>query len=74
MSSLADPPLQASRPVAERYHVMKLSDTQGWTPDTALEHLALEGQDLGSYQAFWDRSAEVDAIRAIARSRQRRVV
>ena len=45
---------------------MKLSDTHGWTPDTALEHLALEGQDLGSYRAFWDRSAEVDAIRAIA--------
>ena len=45
---------------------MQLSDTHGWTPDTALEHLALEGQDLGSYQAFWDRSAKVDAIRAIA--------
>jgi hypothetical protein len=45
---------------------MKLSDTHGWTPDTALERLALEGQDLSSYQAFWDRSAEVDVIRAIA--------
>ena len=45
---------------------MKLSDTHGWTPDTELERLALEGQDLSSYQAFWDRSAEVDAIRAIA--------
>jgi SAM-dependent methyltransferase len=45
---------------------MQLSDTHGWTPDTALEHLALKGQDLGSYQAFWDKSAEVDAIRAIA--------
>jgi SAM-dependent methyltransferase len=45
---------------------MQLSDTHGWTPDTELEHVALEGQDLGSYQAFWDRSAEVDAIRAIA--------
>ena len=45
---------------------MQLSDTHGWTPDTALGQLALEGQDLGAYQAFWDRSAEVDAIRAIA--------
>jgi ubiquinone/menaquinone biosynthesis C-methylase UbiE len=45
---------------------VKLSDTHGWTPDTALERLALKGQDLSSYQAFWDRSAEVDAIRAIA--------
>jgi SAM-dependent methyltransferase len=45
---------------------MQLSDTHGWTPDTRLEQLALEGQDLGSYQAFWDRSAKVDAIRAIA--------
>jgi hypothetical protein len=31
-----------------------------------LGQLALQGQDLGSYQAFWDRSAKVDAIRAIA--------
>lgn len=45
---------------------MQLSDTHGWTPDTALGQLAFEGQDLGSYQAFWDRSAKVDAIRAIA--------
>ena len=45
---------------------MQLSDTHGWTPDTTLEQLALEGHDLGAYQAFWDRSAEVDAIRAIA--------
>jgi SAM-dependent methyltransferase len=45
---------------------MKLSDTHGWTPDTALERLALKGQDLSSYRAFWDRSAEIDAIRAIA--------
>jgi SAM-dependent methyltransferase len=45
---------------------MKLSDAHRWTPDTALERVALEGQDLGSYQAFWDRSAEADAVRAIA--------
>ena len=45
---------------------MKLSDTHGWTPDTALERLALKGQDLSSYRAFWDGSAEIDAIRAIA--------
>jgi hypothetical protein len=45
---------------------MKLSDTHGWTPDTALDSWPLRAQDLGSYQAFWDRLAKVDAIRAIA--------
>jgi ubiquinone/menaquinone biosynthesis C-methylase UbiE len=43
---------------------MKLSDR--WEPDAALERIGLEGQDLGSHQAFWDHSADVDAIRAIA--------
>jgi hypothetical protein len=67
MSSLArDPRPQASPPVARGIAFMKLSDTYGWTPDTALGQLALEGQDLDSYQAFWHRSAKVDAIRAIA--------
>jgi hypothetical protein len=28
---------------------MKLSDTHGWTPDTELEQLALEGQDLRAF-------------------------
>ena len=44
---------------------MKLSDAH-WEPETALCRLGLEGQDLASHQAFWDRSAEVDAIRSIA--------
>jgi SAM-dependent methyltransferase len=45
---------------------MKLSDADHWEPKTALGRLGLEGQDLASHQAFWDRSAEVDAIRSIA--------
>jgi hypothetical protein len=44
---------------------MKLSDAH-WEPETALGRLGLEGQDLASHQAFWDRSAEIDAIRSIA--------
>jgi ubiquinone/menaquinone biosynthesis C-methylase UbiE len=44
---------------------MKLSDAP-WEPETALGRLGLEGQDLASHEAFWDRSAKVDAIRSIA--------
>jgi SAM-dependent methyltransferase len=47
---------------------MKLSDADRWEPETELGRLGLGGQDLGSYQAFWDRSAELDAIRSIADS------
>ncbi len=45
---------------------MKLSDADHWEPETALARLALAGQDLASHRAFWDRAAEVDAIRSIA--------
>jgi SAM-dependent methyltransferase len=44
---------------------MKLSDAP-WEPETALGRLGLEGQDLAAHEAFWDRSAKVDAIRSIA--------
>jgi hypothetical protein len=44
---------------------MKLSDGP-WEPETNLGRLGLEGQDLASHEAFWDRSAQVDAIRSIA--------
>jgi ubiquinone/menaquinone biosynthesis C-methylase UbiE len=45
---------------------MKLSDADRWEPESALGRLGLEGQDLTSHQVFWDRSAELDAIRSIA--------
>jgi ubiquinone/menaquinone biosynthesis C-methylase UbiE len=44
----------------------KLSDpTRGLTGGN-LEQLNLEGESLGDYREFWDRSASVDAVRAIS--------
>lgn len=45
---------------------MKLSDSDRWLPEAALDRLGLEGEDLASYQHFWDRAAQLDAVRAIS--------
>jgi ubiquinone/menaquinone biosynthesis C-methylase UbiE len=45
---------------------MKLTDESHGLPDTELAHVDLEGNALDDYRAFWERAAEVDAIRAIA--------
>jgi ubiquinone/menaquinone biosynthesis C-methylase UbiE len=45
---------------------MKLSDSDRWLPETAIDRLGLEGEDLASYQHFWDRAAQLDAVRAIS--------
>jgi len=45
---------------------MKLSDSDRWLPETALDRLGLDGEDLAAYQDFWDRAAQLDAVRAIS--------
>lgn len=45
---------------------MKLADSERWLPRTALDRLGLDGEDLAAHQRFWDRAAELDAIRAIS--------
>jgi ubiquinone/menaquinone biosynthesis C-methylase UbiE len=45
---------------------MKLSDPTVGLKATALEQVELEGQSLDDHRAFWDRSATVDARRAIS--------
>ncbi len=44
----------------------KLSDPTHGLSGGALEQLELGGESLGDHREFWDRSASVDAIRAIA--------
>lgn len=44
----------------------KLSDPTYGLRETELERVELDGQTLTDHRAFWDRSAEVDAIRAIS--------
>lgn len=44
----------------------KLSDAPRGLAGSDLEQVRLEGGSLEAYRAFWDRSAEVDSIRAIA--------
>src|SRR5258708_18610184 len=45
---------------------MKLSDPTHGLKQTSLEQVSLTGEDLKAYESFWDRSAQVDHIKAIA--------
>jgi SAM-dependent methyltransferase len=45
---------------------MKLDDPTHGLKQTELEKLALRGQKLDDFREFWDRSAAIDAARAIA--------
>jgi len=45
---------------------MKLTDTTHGLKHTPLEAVALEGETLDAYRDFWDRSASVDSLNAIA--------
>jgi SAM-dependent methyltransferase len=44
----------------------KISDATTGLSGSDLERVALEGAPLGAYRDFWERSAEVDPIRAIS--------
>jgi ubiquinone/menaquinone biosynthesis C-methylase UbiE len=46
--------------------VSKLSDAPKGLAGSNLEQVRLEGGSLEAYRNFWDRSAEVDSVRAIA--------
>ena len=45
---------------------MRLTDPTEGLKGTELERVAIEGESIADQRAFWDRSAEVDAVRAIA--------
>jgi ubiquinone/menaquinone biosynthesis C-methylase UbiE len=45
---------------------VKLSDPTKGLSGTPLEQISLEDQTLGGYRSFWERSASVDPIQAIA--------
>jgi ubiquinone/menaquinone biosynthesis C-methylase UbiE len=45
---------------------VKLSDPPKGLSGTPLEQVSLEDQTLGGYRSFWERSASVDAVQAIA--------
>jgi SAM-dependent methyltransferase len=45
---------------------MKLTDTTHGLKGTPLEAVALEGETLDAHRDFWDRSARVDSLNAIA--------
>jgi SAM-dependent methyltransferase len=45
---------------------VKLSDPSHNLTGSDLENVALEGDTLGDYRSFWDRAAQVDALRAVA--------
>jgi SAM-dependent methyltransferase len=44
----------------------KMTDATSGLLGTELEGVTLQGQQLGDYRDFWERSAKVDAIRAIS--------
>jgi ubiquinone/menaquinone biosynthesis C-methylase UbiE len=45
---------------------MRLDDPTTGLQGTALESIELDGETLEAHRRFWDRSADVDAVRAIA--------
>jgi SAM-dependent methyltransferase len=45
---------------------VRLTDPTEGLKGTELERVAIEGDSIADQRAFWDRSAEVDAVRAIA--------
>ena len=45
---------------------MRLDDATHGLTGSELESVQLEGESLSDLRAFWERSAETDAVRAIA--------